>query len=83
MSQVCPNNYRYQVCPHCKSKKLSPIALVHLAPAEWKREMSQVQRTGYICDNCERYHANHKTKHITDRAEMKRDIAGLLKYLNK
>ena len=81
MSQVYPERYRYQVCPSCRSKKIRPVAVVRLANNQWQVSISQVNRTGYMCDNCNRYHTNIQTKHITDRAEMRRDIIALQKFL--
>ncbi len=83
MSQVYPSKYRYQVCPFCKSKNIRPVALVGLEKNQWRLDMTQVQRTGYLCENCNRYHEKHKDKFIVDRAEIKRDIAALQKYLRK
>ncbi len=80
--KVSENNYRYSVCPHCKSKKLAPAAVVRLEPNEYQRDdINHVNRTGYLCGNCQRYIPSYQIKYITDREEMRRDVKRLLKYL--
>jgi len=79
--QVWPQKYSNQVCPYCDSKKLSGVAVVKLG-REVSMVMSQVSRTGYICQNCKRYHKSHEWRNKIDRAEMRRDINRLQKFLN-
>ena len=83
MSKVEPRNYWYDVCPHCKSKKLSPVGMVRFGKAEWTKEAQKVSRTGYLCGNCKRYILNHQIKHIYDCAEIKRDVKKLQTFLRK
>ena len=83
MSKIDPGKYSYEVCPHCKSKKLSPVAVVRLEKNEYFKDMSQVQRTGRICNNCQRYIARLNIKSIYDYAEIRRDIKALQKFLDK
>ena len=78
--KTCPQQYNYQVCPFCKSKKLGRVAVVRLG-SSYHLELSQVNYTGYICQNCDRYHVSHRVKFVTDRAEMRRDIKSLQKFL--
>ena len=80
---VWPLKYNYQVCPFCKSKGIAPIGLVRMAKDIHIVELQQVNRTGYLCDNCKRYHPIHLTKHIIDRAEMRRDVKRLMKFLEE
>lgn len=79
--KIHPIDYSYQVCPFCRSKNISPIAVVQLNPDQWTQELQKVQRTGYLCSNCQRYHAPLNDKHIIDRAEMRRDIKRLQAFL--
>lgn len=79
--KIQPYQYNYQVCPYCKSKRLKKVAVVRLG-VEDHREMTQANVTGYICENCNRYHVNRDVNFITDRAEMRRDIKQLQAYLD-
>ena len=76
-------DYRYNVCPHCKSKKLSAVAVVRLEKGNYYLELSRVNRTGYLCGNRGRYSLEREIKRITDRAEMRRDMNRLKKILEK
>lgn len=81
MSQVYPGKYRYQVCPHCKSKKTVGVALTKLHGGVYSVENAINTRTGYLCENCKRYHTERETKYMTDQAEMRRDVEHLTAYL--
>lgn len=83
MSQVWPGKYRYQVCPFCESKNIKAVALTKIPNKEYHLSNVETHRTGFLCANCERYHAEDQSKYMTDRAEMNRDIDALLKYLDK
>lgn len=74
-------DYRYKVCPTCKSKRLSPIGLVYFGSTEYQKEEAYISRTGHLCDNCDRYIIAHKVKFWIDRAEMRRDMERLKDYL--
>ncbi len=83
MSQVDPMSYRNEACPHCKSKKLSPVSVYRLNANQWQvTDIAQLNRTGFLCGNCGRYVPLHKTVMIYDRAEMKRDIKKLQAFLD-
>ncbi len=79
--QTWPSRYRYRVCPFCKSKKISPVAVVRLGTDQHTVELTRVNRTGYLCGNCNRYHLSYQAAYKTDRAEMRRDINQLQKFL--
>ena len=76
-------SYKYEVCPHCESKKLSPVGIINFAKTEHCKEVAEVHRTGFLCGNCNRYIKWDNTKFIFDRAEMRRDLAALTKFLLK
>lgn len=78
MAKVSERDYWYRVCPYCKSKKLSKVAMQHLTSCQIG---SGGEFTGYLCDNCQRYMPWDKTIFIYDRAEMRRDVNRLLKFL--
>lgn len=78
--QTWPHKYRNQVCPFCYSKEIVAIAVTRMN-GEYEQEVGNVTRTGYLCDNCKRYHINKHYKYIYDRAEIKRDINRLQKFL--
>ena len=80
--KVDPSDYRYRVCPSCKSKKVPPVGLYRMDPAQWVANLCQINRTGYLCGNCGRYHRAGRAKFITDRAEMRRDMERLFLYLS-
>jgi len=65
------HHYSYQVCPHCKSKRID------------KKQLSDVESgrviSGYLCSNCNKFF--QFTKWIFDRAEMRRDYNALGKLL--
>lgn len=82
MSHASPEKYNYRVCPTCKSKKLEAIAVVDMGARYYKYVDDELQRTGYLCGNCGRYHLNSERKYVYDRAEMRRDIARLQKFLD-
>jgi len=79
--KVCPANYRYKTCPHCKSKKLSSVALVRLDDDQFSKSMEQVCQTGYLCGNCKRYVLSGQIKYTYDRTEMRRDSKRLMDFL--
>lgn len=80
--KVSERDYKYKTCPHCRSKKLSPVAVVRLCADEHRNdEINGVNRTGYLCSNCQRYIVMHLVKYIIDRVEMRRDANRLLAYL--
>jgi hypothetical protein len=82
MSKINTIDYRYRVCPICKSKRLKPVGIVRFGPDKYYTHPKEVKRTGFLCDNCERYHSYHGTKFIYDRAEMRRDAMKLLAFLD-
>jgi hypothetical protein len=75
-------DYRYRVCPFCNSKKLKPVGVFNFTADEYYANPKEVKRTGFLCVNCKRYHAYEDTKFIYDRAEMRRDINKLQKFLD-
>lgn len=80
--KVSESDYRYGTCLYCRSKKLSPVAVVRLCSNEYRNDnIKGVSRTGYLCSNCQRYIVMHKVKYTIDRAEMRRDANRLLAYL--
>lgn len=80
--KVSECDYRYGTCPHCRSKKLSPVAVVRLCANEHRNDkINGVNRTGYLCSNCQRYIVTYQVKYIIDREEMRRDANRLLAYL--
>jgi hypothetical protein len=81
MSQTWPAKYQYRVCPFCRSKKIKPVGLWRFGSSQYVVNPQQIQRTGHLCSNCNRYHAEYDYKYIIDRAEMKRDIKILQKHL--
>lgn len=81
MSKLSTFDYRYQVCPFCNSKRVELVAMVRLNPGEYNRAVSMIRRTGYFCNNCNRYHLTGQIKFMFDRKEMRRDIASLQKFL--
>lgn len=81
--KVEPRDYRYKTCPHCGSKNIKPVGVVRLRNDQCQVDVTVVNRTGYICDNCDRYFSQYAYKWKTDRAEMNRDIDRLLVYLDK
>ena len=66
-----PWKYSYQVCPFCKSKKITGVTV------EYRED--DTQKYGFLCDKCGRFH--EESKWIYDRAEMRRDANKLLKFL--
>lgn len=93
MSQVYPQKYYYNVCPHCKSKRLTSVALIQLPEEQYchyvshkdspNEENPHIHKTGYLCRNCGRYIPMPNLKGVYDRAEMRRDIATLQKFLGE
>ncbi len=67
------SDYCYPVCPHCKSKKIDHRTLTKVA--------FNVHRKGFICFNCDRFF--DEEIQLIDRAEMRRDIAKLTKFLTE
>jgi len=83
MSQVNPMDYRNKACPHCKSKKLSPVGVYRMNKSQWQvTDIAQLNRTGFLCGNCGRYVHLHQKIMIYDRAEMKRDVKKLQNFLD-
>ena len=78
--KVWPGKYHYDACPHCKSKKIKPVSMTEMG-TEYVRSVAQIHKTGNICSNCKRYFQYSKTGFIYDRAEMRRDIKRLQKFL--
>ena len=83
MSKVNEFDYRYEVCPHCGSKKLSPVGVVRMNSGQYNADIDFISRTGYLCGNCQRYTVSHRTKYIYDRKEIRRDIKKLQEFLEK
>ncbi len=81
MSQVTEQSYSNQVCPYCRSKKIRPVGVVRMESNQHVIELSQVFRSGFLCDNCDRHHISDSAKFIIDRAEMRRDVAKLTAFL--
>ena len=81
MSQVSEMKYRNRVCPFCGSKKIKPVEVYRFGQSQHIANPAQIGRTGRICDNCHRYHPERLYKYTFDRAEMKRDIKRLQKFL--
>lgn len=77
--KVSEDSYRYKVCPHCKSK---PVAVVWFGEKDYSLDVNRVNRTGYLCGNCQKYVTSCLIKYITDRAEMRRDVNRLLTCLS-
>lgn len=73
MSTINKLHYRYQVCPHCKSKRLEAVDMVSLNNEE--------ATSGHLCLNCDRFHDYEEAKFKLDRAEIKRDIKKLQRIL--
>ena len=65
------SDYSYPACPHCKSKKIDHRTLTNVAFND--------RRKGFICFNCDRFF--DEEIRLIDRAEMRRDIAKLTKFL--
>lgn len=78
MSQVKLVKYRHQVCPWCKSKKVEPK---NMSDAYTEIDHSSGATSGFLCSNCNRYHPFKDIKYMYDRAEMKRDMLKIKKFL--
>ena len=81
--KIQTNQYWGQVCPFCDSKDLETVGLVHMSKGQCCADITRVNQTGFLCGNCKRYHSNNQTKYKYDRAEMRRDVNRLLKFLAK
>ena len=79
--QTWPEKYNYHVCPFCKSKDVRPVGVYSFTLEEYFANITQIQRTGYICRNCKRYFPQSDGKWITDRAEMRRDMKRIQEFL--
>ncbi len=77
--QTWPNKYNNQVCPFCRSKKLKAVGVHRFHPQEY--EIAGIKRTGWLCDNCKRYHTLTEEKWAIDLAEMRRDMMQLSRFL--
>lgn len=80
MSKIRLYKYNYPVCPHCKSKRIYPVHLSDMT-GEYQKEIELAEVTGSMCRNCDRYHKKFQEVWKYDRAEMKRDIKKLQKFL--
>lgn len=80
--KVWHTDYEYSVCPFCKSKKIESKGMVAMG-GSCSVELSRVNKTGYLCENCNRYFPERDLKYIVDQAEMKRDIKNLQGFLDK
>ena len=81
MSKIEPRKYYNRICPGCGSKKLKTVGVYNMAKGQISAEVSRISQTGFICDNCGKYHANYNSKWSYDRAMMRRDANNLLKFL--
>jgi len=86
MSQICPSEYRHQVCPFCRSKKIQSVHMQEMGGGYYYTipatgGVATITRNGFLCDNCQRYHPIRNAKFRVDRAEMRRDIKKLQEYL--
>jgi hypothetical protein len=69
MSKVKESAYIYQICPYCKSKKVKAKVVKNTFDTS-----TGMEATGYLCNNCKRYHTFDDVTYKLDRAEVKRDI---------
>ena len=80
MSKVNPHDYYVRTCPTCSSKRLRDVSVRYMGSMS-QIEVNLINRTGYICDNCGRYHSSYNSKFRYDRAQMRRDANKLMKFL--
>lgn len=80
-----PRDYRYQVCPHCNSKKIKRVVMMRMGDERYMvvAEERRLYRTGYLCECCKRYNELGTIKYIYDRKEMCRDMLRLGQFLRK
>jgi hypothetical protein len=83
--KVQARDYRYKICPHCRSKNITSVALLRITDGLCIKDVpgNHVHKTGYLCNNCDRYCASMNIKFAYDRKEMRRDAMRLLKFLEE